>query len=419
VDIDLDGDLDLCAPDVTLPCAWKFLNKRRGTLARDTIYTGERVHPVLPADYDADGMPDLVAVGKTSGQLLILRNLGAGEFAYPVAKAISGTRTFATADLDADGDLDLFSDQGDSAWIEILRNIGGGTFESNAHVPLPSPPAGARPVDVDGDGDCDLIAVSSGGGFVVLANDGDGGFAPGEVQVAARRLICPVVRDLNGDGLADVAALDTAGFVAVVLGQAGGAWQSAASHPVPDDECALVAADLDGDGDLDLVSAHGTHNGVAVSLNDGGGAFAPPALYDTKDEAQSLAFLDLDSDGDIDLATSGPAGVALLINAEPASVGDDGMVPRLFELAQNYPNPFNPATTIEFSLPEAAHVRLEVFNVLGRRVRTLIDEPRPAGHYVHPWDGRSESGQDLPSGLYFYRLEAGSKTATRKMLLLK
>jgi hypothetical protein len=98
---------------------------------------------------------------------------------------------------------------------------------------------------------------------------------------------------------------------------------------------------------------------------------------------------------------------------------DDGHVPSDFALGQNYPNPFNPSTSISYSLSEAAAARLDVFNMLGRRVATLVDEYQNAGSYTVTWDGRDEHGQAVPSGVYLYRLAAGPSAAQLKMTLLK
>ena len=96
------------------------------------------------------------------------------------------------------------------------------------------------------------------------------------------------------------------------------------------------------------------------------------------------------------------------------SVSDRTGPPREFVLAQNYPNPFNPTTVIEYVLPRESFVKLEVFNVLGERVATLVDGVRAAGYYSTPLDGKN-----LASGLYLYRLEAGSFVQTRKLLLVR
>ena len=93
--------------------------------------------------------------------------------------------------------------------------------------------------------------------------------------------------------------------------------------------------------------------------------------------------------------------------------------PEVFALGNNYPNPFNPATTIKYQLPEATDVRLEIFNVVGQVVRTLVADPQDAGRYTVQWDATNDGGQPLSSGIYFYRLHAGEFQEVNKMLLLK
>jgi len=104
----------------------------------------------------------------------------------------------------------------------------------------------------------------------------------------------------------------------------------------------------------------------------------------------------------------------------------DGNSPTEFWLGQNYPNPFNPSTEILFSLPRAAKVKLQIFDVLGRQVATLVDELASPGNYKVLWDGKNMSGQAVASGVYLYRITAnnvsGSGQAfvlTKKMILLK
>jgi len=98
---------------------------------------------------------------------------------------------------------------------------------------------------------------------------------------------------------------------------------------------------------------------------------------------------------------------------------DIPLVPRAFSLAQNYPNPFNPSTTIRYQLEASRVVRLDIFNLLGQRVRTLVDAPQEAGVHSVRWDGRNEAGEAVASGVYVYRLRAGSFVATQTMLLIR
>ncbi|MEK9136742.1 MAG: T9SS type A sorting domain-containing protein, partial [Bacteroidota bacterium] len=104
------------------------------------------------------------------------------------------------------------------------------------------------------------------------------------------------------------------------------------------------------------------------------------------------------------------------------SVEQTSGLPTEYALHQNYPNPFNPLTTISFSLPEQEKVTLRIYDVLGREVRTLVDETLPRGEYQTQFDVRqTDSGQagELSSGVYFYRLTAGGYVATKKMSVVK
>jgi hypothetical protein len=89
-------------------------------------------------------------------------------------------------------------------------------------------------------------------------------------------------------------------------------------------------------------------------------------------------------------------------------------VPDRIELSQNYPNPFNAQTVIAYSLPSNSHVRITVYNLLGQSVQTLVNSDQTAGYHQVVWDAG-----DVPTGVYFYRIEAAEFTATRKMLLAK
>jgi Tol biopolymer transport system component len=93
--------------------------------------------------------------------------------------------------------------------------------------------------------------------------------------------------------------------------------------------------------------------------------------------------------------------------------------PQTFALFQNYPNPFNPRTNIEYVLPKDTYVKLTLYNILGQKVKTLVDEYQSAGYKTVWWDGKDDKGNEVASGIYFYRLDAGGVTQVKKMLLLK
>lgn len=96
-----------------------------------------------------------------------------------------------------------------------------------------------------------------------------------------------------------------------------------------------------------------------------------------------------------------------------------GPQPTVVHLAPNYPNPFNAQTTIPYALSEQTQVRLEIFNMMGQRVRTLVDEEQQPGSYLALWGGEDETDGELASGVYFYRLRAGALDQMQRMTLLK
>ncbi len=100
---------------------------------------------------------------------------------------------------------------------------------------------------------------------------------------------------------------------------------------------------------------------------------------------------------------------------------DDVTIPVADLSLSNYPNPFNPETTIAFNLPESGNVRLDIYNICGQKVTTLINKELSAGNHQFVWNGKNQQGNTMPSGIYLYRVDAdgGRYTSTKKMLLLK
>lgn len=118
--------------------------------------------------------------------------------------------------------------------------------------------------------------------------------------------------------------------------------------------------------------------------------------------------------------TLGSAGeLALTLGRREEQGESAAAIPAECSLSQNHPNPCNPATTIRYGLREGADVTLKVYDMLGRLVRTLADEPQAAGYREVVWDGKDSNGATAASGVYIYRLQAGSFAAARKMTLLK
>ena len=117
------------------------------------------------------------------------------------------------------------------------------------------------------------------------------------------------------------------------------------------------------------------------------------------------------------LASNGP--LKLTIDASQVGIEETGLIPETFALHANYPNPFNPTTTISYDLPEQAQVTLGIYDILGKQIKTLVNQSPDAGNKIAVWDGTDELGRTVSAGLYIYRIKAGSYSKTMKMVLLK
>jgi hypothetical protein len=113
-----------------------------------------------------------------------------------------------------------------------------------------------------------------------------------------------------------------------------------------------------------------------------------------------------------------PCQVRFDTELDPAGTTQTAPAPT-FKLSQNYPNPFNPITTIQYQIPMRSMVNLSVFDVSGRLIRTLVNEYNEPGAYAAPWDGKDGRGVSAASGIYFYKLQAGSYADTKRLVLLR
>jgi hypothetical protein len=162
-----------------------------------------------------------------------------------------------------------------------------------------------------------------------------------------------------------------------------------------------------GDPVLDTIQTNGTGNYKFV---------VPPGTYKVwRDSISGFIY------SNIQITSSNQDGKDFdSLITDVRSMQDRAQLPADYRLKSNYPNPFNPLTTIEFEMPERAIVNLEIFNILGRIVRTLVyrEELFP-GSYRVTWDGTDDKGLQVATGVYFYRIRTGSFTQTKKMVLLK
>jgi len=151
--------------------------------------------------------------------------------------------------------------------------------------------------------------------------------------------------------------------------------------------------------------------GRGVTL--GGSGDLAILTFRTVSDAYALAFEDAVLRG----VKNQDLGADLVVDIEGDGYEPD--LPTTFRLVGNVPNPFNPVTRVAYHVPRQAHVRMRVYDVGGRLVRTLVDQVIEPGRHQAVWDGRSDGGNTVATGVYFCKMEAEDYTASHKMLLLK
>lgn len=231
------------------------------------------------------------------------------------------------------------------------------------------------------------------------------------------------IDDFDGDGDNDIL---TTGFSSdeIILLRNLGNFSFSDEEIIARQTEGFAVMDYENDGDKDIVTVNRRleTNGITVFLNDGFGNFITREnCYFPYADGVPLSIItsDFDLDGRSDIAiTSTSDSLYILYNLGGGTVRIEDEkfeeIPITYSLAQNFPNPFNPSTTIQFLLPESGDVTLKIYNLLGEEVKTLIDEYKEMGnHSVH------FNANNLASGMYLYRLQAGSFIETKKMILIK
>ena len=144
--------------------------------------------------------------------------------------------------------------------------------------------------------------------------------------------------------------------------------------------------------------------------------------YNASDSTWSKLTTTVDATANTAMATTNAFSTWSLTSAIPTAIAEPGISsvgPLTFILDQNAPNPFNPDTRIRYSVPKSAQVHLVIYNLLGQKVRTLVDQVQTAGTYEVIWNGLNVQGQSVSSGIYLYRITSGDFQENKKMTLLK
>lgn len=480
-DYDMDGDLDLFVTNTDaanqlfrndgLNVPWPELASTAGvtdasTSGRDAAW----------ADYDGDGDLDLYLAN--TGDNRLFRNDGGPGWSFTdvagdmgVADAGSG-RSTCWADYDNDGDQDLFVANVDGTWPDKLYRNDGGFFTDVNTPPFGTthPSTGADWGDYDNDGDLDLYVVLYGEENQLFENQGSPGWSFVDVASAvglddAGNSRAATWVDFDNDGDLDLHLADwsedhlfrndSGVFVDISAGTAiasNGSGRGVGWGDLDNDgrlDC--IVANYDGENvafmnldcsenrwlQVELVDNYGRHNVIGArvrakigdveqirEVNGGSGYFSqnwmiPHFGLGTADMIDELEVRWPDGESITIYMVAADQRLSFIQGV--TSVEDsETSIPERYALGAVKPNPFNPSTYIDYDVPsDGGPVSLQVYDVRGALVATLVSGERPAGRHRATWNGRDARGKAMPSGLYLIRFQAGETTATRKLSLVR
>lgn len=369
-------------------------------------------------DYDNDGDRDLYVV-RDGERNKLFRNTGlfSDETVAPLDDEGSG-RGAAWGDYDNDGWLDLYLSNRDGG-NRLVRNKGAGLFENQTTGALIDNGPGSSGIwgDWDNDGDLDLFLANCGTADRLLRNDGDGAFIDigAEIFAAADSSTGAAWSDYDEDGDLDLLVADQFGATRLYRNDSGDSrhWLELdlsgydGQAGAPGARVRIVTADtlrqireVGAGGGWLSQDDHRVHFGLGAAT-----------VVDT--------LVVIWPGGQMRVETAVDADQVLFWERPQAISAADGVTTPAVCLAPCYPNPFNPATVIRFELAAAGDVQLKVYDLAGRLVDTLVDEPRPAGRHTELWRGRDRADRQVAAGVYFVRLVTGDRTLTRAVTLLK
>ncbi|MGD0921682.1 MAG: choice-of-anchor D domain-containing protein [Terriglobia bacterium] len=316
-DFNRDGLLDVVVADRAGAAISLLLGATNGTLQSHMEYsTGALPVAVVSGDFNGDGKLDVAVASKQDNNVAILLGKGDGTFqaaaAYATGLSPSGV---VAGDFNSDSKLDLAVTNSADNTVSILLGNGDGTFQGQTTLATGTNPTSVTAADLNADNKLDLVVTNAGNNTVsVLLGNGDGTFQTPGVFATGAYPVSATVGDFNRDGSPDLAVANLNGdTVSILLGNGNGTFGTQTAYPTGDYPTAVIAEDFNGDNKLDLAvadsncDAAGTCSAtgfVSVLLGNGNGTFQPHVQYASGSGPQALLVADFNRDGKLDLAVA-------------------------------------------------------------------------------------------------------------------
>ena len=320
-DFNGDGHADLAVDDFDINKVSVLLGNGDGTFQAAASYATQ-LGPtaIVVGDFNGDSRADIAVANSATASSSVGIFLGNGDGTFQTAVNYSvpqNPHSLAVADFNADGIADLVTDNFVGNSVSVLLGNGDGTFRTAMSYSAGTGPIYVAVGDFNGDGRADIaVANQAGNNVSVLLGNGDGTFQAAVNLVVGSNPSSIAVGDFNGDGLTDLAVANGGSDnVSVLLGNGKGAFRPAVNYGAPKGLQSVAVGDFNGDGRIDLAVADSGSNNVSVLLGNGDGTFQAPASYPAGSQPIFVAVGDFNGDGVTDLAAADfvPANISVLL----------------------------------------------------------------------------------------------------------
>lgn len=351
------------------------------------LLEGAMLAPGAVADLNNDGQLDIVAATLT-GKLHAISSTNAQSLTgFPVDLGGASRNQPIIANIDGDAQPEILVPTYTNSQLFAINHDGSILWQKNIGQQVK---AGAVVADINGDGNVEIVLVAASGDVYVMNASGVN-FPGFPVNVGNSVDSTPVIARFDGSSLSGIVFGDTNGKIHSV--RSDGSQSPNFPYTLSGNiRISPALADLDNDGDMEIVFP----NDYGIYVLD---------VKRTATSYQWPHFM-------YNISRSG--------NIYQSTPVNDNTVPEIITaLAGNYPNPFNPETTISYSVKDAGNVVIDIYNLKGQKIKTLVNEKKTAGAHSVIWNGLDENEQSVASGVYVYRMKAGDYSSTRKMMLMK